>query len=168
MSARSWFSSVRLHVFLCIPTVWCQPCLTHVIPCLYLRVFSSEHSLSYYLIKHRRDALVVIGFCTRGKGHRAEFVCVCAWISLGRRCVCVRALLFLWLHVCVMCLCWFWPVFLWFAVNHCVFRKLCGWVRHGGRGVCEGGFRVWPEAHTFYCLEGDPSKFHTFGNRLVL
>ncbi len=39
--------------------------------------FSSERGLSYYLIKHPRDALEVIGFGTRGKGHRAEFVCVC-------------------------------------------------------------------------------------------
>lgn len=41
--------------------------------------FSSEHGLSCYLIKHprERDALEVIGFGTRGKGHRVEFVCVC-------------------------------------------------------------------------------------------
>lgn len=105
--------------------------------------FSSEHSLSYYLIKHPRDALEVIGFGTRGKGHRVEFVCVCAWISLGSGCLCVcvcvhvHVCVYVWvcsfLHLCVLCLCC-----CWFAVNHCVFRKLCGWVRHGGRGFVRG------------------------------
>lgn len=39
-------------------------------------VSSSVHRLSFYLIKHPRDALEVIGFSTRGKGHGAG-ICQC-------------------------------------------------------------------------------------------
>lgn len=94
--------------------------------------FSSEHTLSCYLIKHPRDALEVIGFSTRRRGCRVEFVSMCAWIIFRRRCAC---LLVYWL-----CACYVFLVLLCFvlAVNHCVFRRLSGWVRHEVREVREG------------------------------
>lgn len=87
-----------------MPTVWCQPSISPG--------FSSESRLSFYLIKHPRDALEVIGFSTRGNGHRAECVCVCVYaVSLI-------------VYVCYVSLLVLVSVRFVFAVNHWAFRKL--------------------------------------------
>jgi len=86
--------------------------------------FPSEHSLSYYLMKHPRDALEVIGFSTRGKGHRAEFACVFVHELSSRKDMCVCSCCY---TDCtpVLCLCWVQPMCFGFSVNHCVFGKVC-------------------------------------------
>lgn len=113
--------------------------------------FSSEHTLSCYLIKHPRDALEVIGFSTRRRGCRVEFVSMCAWIIFRRRCAC---LLVYWL-----CACYVFLVLLCFVLA----------VNQGGSGG--GCFKFWPEAHEFNYLKGnleESSKFLAFWKSICL
>lgn len=128
--------------------------------------FSSEHTLSCYLIKHPRDALEVIGFSTRRRGCRVEFVSMCAWIIFRRRCACSAASLV----VCLLCVSGV-AVFCVSSESLCfqeAERMSKTWSQGGSGGGC---FKFWPEAHEFYYLKGnleESSKFLAFWESICL
>lgn len=150
ISVRFWFSLWFSSCFSIHPNSLVSAVL-YMLSLIYVCGFFLLAQSVLLLDKASQDALMVIGFCTRGKGHRVEFVCVCVRVNQLREKICVRSAVSL--IMCVMSLCWFWPAFSLFAVNHCVFRKCWGWVRHEGRGFVRGVLKSDPRHINFIILK---------------